>query len=278
MTSSSAIGGHSPGFAATQRNDRWWVEPLWTGVGFLLFVIYSTWSGLQGEHYYHHGYLSPFYSPVLFTDPTVPGAAPVEHSWFGIVPEWLKSLFPSFMSYSPAILILAGPLTFRATCYYYRKFYYRAYFFTPPGCAVNAAPRKNYRGETFLFLFQNLHRYALYAAIALVFILSYDAYLAWVHGPPGLRLGKIILTINPILIAAYTFGCHSFRHLIGGNLNCFSCDRVTTTRHGIWGFASKSLNAHHMRWAWASLIWVAFSDLYVRLVSMGHIRDLSLLG
>ena len=86
---------------------------------------------------------------------------------------------------------------------------------------MNAAPRKNYRGETFLFLFQNLHRYALYAAILLVFILSYDAYLAWAEGEPGLVVGKIILTINPILIGAYTFGCHSFRHLIGGNLNCF---------------------------------------------------------
>jgi len=38
--------------------------------------------------------------------------------------------------FSPALLILAGPLGFRATCYYYRKAYYRAFFLDPPACAV----------------------------------------------------------------------------------------------------------------------------------------------
>jgi hypothetical protein len=30
-----------------------------------------------------------------------------------------------------------------------------------------------------------------------------------------------------------------------------------------------------MQFAWASLLWVMFSDLYVRLVSMGVIHDLN---
>ena len=34
-------------------------------------------------------------------------------------------------------------------------------------------------------------------------------------------------------------------------------------------------NARHMNFAWCSLGWVAFTDLYVRLVSMGVITDLN---
>jgi hypothetical protein len=33
------------------------------------------------------------------------------------------------------------------------------------------------------------------------------------------------------------------------------------------------LNEHHMLFAWISLCWVALSDLYVRLISMGVIQD-----
>jgi hypothetical protein len=32
-----------------------------------------------------------------------------------------------------------------------------------------------------------------------------------------------------------------------------------------------------MLWAWMSLFWVGFSDLYVRLCSMGIIRDIRLI-
>jgi hypothetical protein len=31
-----------------------------------------------------------------------------------------------------------------------------------------------------------------------------------------------------------------------------------------------------MRWAWLSLFWVAFSDIYIRLVSMGIWHDVRL--
>ena len=33
------------------------------------------------------------------------------------------------------------------------------------------------------------------------------------------------------------------------------------------------LNRRHMLFAWFSLFWVAFSDLYVRLCSMGVLHD-----
>ena len=149
---------------------------------------------------------------------------------------------------------------------------------TPPACAVGAAPQNNYRGETFLFLFQNLHRYALYIAIAYIFILSYDAYLAfWRDGKFGIGVGTILLTLNPIMLGTYTFGCHSFRHLIGGRLDCFSCDARSQARYGAWQKVSW-LNARHMLFAWISLVWVGGCDLYVRLVSMGYLHDYSTWG
>ena len=278
MTSSTLVGGYRTGFASTFRRDRWWVEPLWTGVGFALFVVYATWAAFQGDYYWYGSYLSPFYSPALFVDPSVPGSAPLDHSWFGTWPQWLRTLWPSFLPTSPAWLILLGPLSFRATCYYYRKFYYRAYFFTPPACAVEARAQRQYRGETALLLVQNLHRYTLYMAIAYVAILSYDAYFAFFRdGTFGLGVGTVVLLINPILLGTYTFGCHSFRHLIGGRLDCFSCDGASTARHGVWQKVSW-LNQRHMQCAWVSLIWVAFTDLYVRMVSMGYIHDLSTWG
>ena len=36
------------------------------------------------------------------------------------------------------------------------------------------------------------------------------------------------------------------------------------------------LNRRHMAWAWFSLIWVTFSDIYVRLCSMGVWTDFRL--
>ena len=263
----------------TQRSDRWWFEPLWTGFGFLCFVIYTTWAMLQGDYYWWSagvegfgGYLSPFYSPLIFINPIANGAAPMDHSWFGSWPEWWPNLIPA----SPAILILAGPLSFRMTCYYYRKFYYRAYFMSPPGCSVKGIRNKKYKGETALLIFQNLHRLTLYIAIGIIFILSYDAILSFFQGGKfGVGVGSIILTINPILLIGYTFGCHAFRHLSGGHKDCFTCPNGKPTfRYRVWKGVSW-LNGRHMMWAWISMIWVAFTDIYVRMVSSGYWIDMN---
>ena len=68
------------------------------------------------------------------------------------------------------LLNVAFPLSFRMTCYYYRKFYYRSFFLSPPGCAVEGIKQKNYKGETGLLTIQNLHRYTLYIAILYILI------------------------------------------------------------------------------------------------------------
>ena len=231
--STTAAGGHPTGFAATARTDAWWVGPLLTVLGLGAFFGYATVRLFQGAHYYSEPYLSPFFSPLLFVKSSMPGAAPLEHAWLGEWPSWWPDLF--FLPASPAIFILAFPGAFRLTCYYYRKAYYRSFAGLPPGCAVNPLPLKPYRGETRLLLVQNLHRYALYFAIAFIAILAYDAVLAFSKdGELGIGVGSVVLLINPILLGAYTFGCHSWRHLVGGRLDCFSCDKASTVRHGIW--------------------------------------------
>ncbi len=260
---------------ATMRTDRWWIEPLWTGAGFLCFVIYTTWAMIQANHYFVGSYLSPLYSPLLFVDPSAAGSAPVHHAWFGAWPSW----WPSFIPASPAIFILFGPLSFRLTCYYYRKFYYRAYFGTPPGCAVAPIPQKNYKGETAFLLFQNFHRYTLYIALAYIAVLFYDAVISLFRdGVLGVGVGSLIMFVNVGLLCCYTLGCHAYRHLVGGRLDCFSCPKgQESLYHRIWEKVS-CLNSKHMFWAWVSMIWVGFTDFYIRMVSMGVFHDFNTWG
>ncbi len=150
---------------------------------------------------------------------------------------------------------------------------------TPPACAVGARPQKNYRGETAAACSsRTCTATRCTSRIAYIFILSYDAYLAfWRDGHFGIGVGTLVLMINPILLGGYTFGCHSFRHLIGGQLNCFTCDAASSTRHGAWKRVSW-FNGRHMLFAWMSLVWVGFADFYVRMVSMGVHPRLEHLG
>src|SRR3954449_10740856 len=146
--------------AKTLRTDRWWVYPLITFVVFFAFVVYATVRAFQGSDYYAAPYLSPFYSPCL--GDCVEGA-----SDFGQPFGWWPL--------SAALIVLIFPLGFRLTCYYYRKAYYRAFWLSPPACAV-AEPHASYSGETkYPLLFQNLHRYFFYAAVLISLINTWDA-------------------------------------------------------------------------------------------------------
>ncbi len=267
----SSIGGHPQGFAATARLDSWWVGAVFTVTVLSAFGVYATWAAYQGEHYYADPYLSPFYSPVMYTKTVgVAGHAPLWHSWFGEWPGWWPDLLPA----SPAFFILAFPGAFRFTCYYYRKAYYRSFAMSPPGCAVApvATGRKGYKGETGLLVFQNLHRYAFYLALPFIPILYYDAIVSlWKGDEFGIGVGTVVLFVNATLLASYLFGCHSFRHLTGGHDDCMSCG-LNSMRYRRWKFATW-FNERHQNFAWVSLFWVGFTDIYVRLVSMGQIHD-----
>jgi hypothetical protein len=245
-------------FAQTSRRDPWWTQPLLVFLGLSAFVVYATWAALQGAHYTHGPYLSPFYSPELF--------GPSPHAWFGKFPTW----WPGWLPFSPALLILWAPAGFRLTCYYYRGAYYKAFWADPPACAVGE-PRKGYIGESnWPLLVQNVHRYFMYIAILFIVMLSYDAIVSfWFADGFGVGVGSLVLTANVVLLAGYTFGCHSLRHLVGGRKDCLT---ESATCHALYKGCS-ALNRRHALWAWASLISVMFADVYVRLCSMGVWKD-----
>jgi hypothetical protein len=229
------------------------------------FVVYATWAAFVNGDYYVKPYISPFYSPCLATvcggdsHQKIHGAVGVPH--VGVFGPW--------WAISPAIIILIFPLGFRMTCYYYRRAYYRAFWFSPPACAV-AEPHKKYSGETrFPLIMQNIHRYFFYAGLIFNCLLTYDAVLGFVdkhaYGGGHVGVGSFVLLINAGLLWAYSLSCHSCRHIVGGRLKHFSKHPI---RFKMWGFVSK-LNQRHMQLAWASLIFVALTDLYVRLAASG---------
>jgi hypothetical protein len=256
----------------TDRKDKWWLAPAAVFVGLAVIGIYSTWAALRGINFHATGaagnhLLSPFYSPCLVGDACGYFALPVV-SYLPVV-----SGFP----FSAAILILWAPFGLRATCYYYRKAYYRAFFADPPGCAVSE-PRSEYHGERrFPFILQNLHRYLLVAATVVLAFLWYDTIHAFFF-PDGLgvSVGSLVLGLNVVLLSGFTFGCHAFRHLVGGGRDCFTESWTGQAQHTSWRFASW-FNGRHMEWAWASLIVVALADLYVRLVAAGVLTDVRLI-
>lgn len=254
------------GFGQTMRKDGWWIPSLLTFLGFSAFIVYSTWAAFQGQYYSYGPYLSPMYSPLIWEAVGQPLSG---HAWLGAWPSWLPASL-LIQPITPAVLILWAPGGFRFTCYYYRGAYYKAFWADPPACAVGE-PRHNYRGEKkFPLILQNVHRYFLYVALVFIAVLAYDAISATRFSDGfGIGVGTIVLSVNVLLLAGYTFGCHSLRHLVGGG-----CDQMSNkpVRHGLWKWVSK-LNHRHMLFAWLSLFWVGFSDFYVRMVSMGIWTD-----
>ena len=75
--------------------------------------------------------------------------------------------------------------------------------------------------------------------------------------------------MNVILLGSYTFGCHSFRHLIGGILDHLSERPVRKKAYD----CASCLNRVHEQIAWSSLLMVGFADLYVRMCAMGIWTD-----
>jgi hypothetical protein len=270
------IGGVRGGPPRSQvlRRDLWWVQPLVTGLGLLGFVAYGTWTAFRGDFYYAgtigsvshlpSHYLSPFYSPCLVA------SCPTDVRWGPI---------GNVGALSPALLVLIFPMGFRVTCYYYRKTYYRSFWASPPACAVAdvgsvrpGALRARYTGETrFPLVLQNIHRYFWYFAVIFAAVLTWDAIQAFRFGSGwGMGLGTLVFVLNAVLIWAYTLGCHACRHICGGGLRKFSS---SPARYAIWRKIVTPLNARHQLFAWLSLVWIAFTDLYVYLVAMGTFHD-----
>jgi hypothetical protein len=239
------------GLVATERRDRWWLAPLSQAGLLVLLIGYANWAAYQGTHYQFGGYLSPLYSPLI------------EVPWFPL---------------SPSFLILIPPVLFRATCYYYRKSYYRAFLLDPPACGVGELRRHGYRGETALpLILQNLHRYLFFLTLLYLPFLWLDVVHATIFdGQFGVGVGTLVILANTTALTLYSFSCHSARHLIGGRLDCFSSCALNRARHTAWRGTSV-LNERHMLFAWASFVTVCGADLYVRLLAQGMIGDVRLL-
>lgn len=273
-------------FMETSRRDAWWLQPVIVFVALLAFVVYANVRLFEGGYYFsgasssgsaanmRTNYLTPLYSPLIFevADPKHHSTHGTNrHSWMEGRPGWL----PGFVT--PAMLILIVPAGFRLTCYYYRGAYYKAFWADPPACAVGE-PRKGYLGENSLpLILQNVHRYFMYLAVAYLFVLGWDAIQGFRFWDAeagrfklGVGVGSLVLTLNVILLAGYTLGCHSLRHLVGGGLDEISKHPL---RHKMYCGVS-CLNTRHMQWAWVSLIWVSFTDVYVRQCASGAWTDL----
>jgi hypothetical protein len=251
------------GFGQTSRRDAWWVVPAVVFTILSAFLVYATWAAFEGRNYTYGPYLSPFYSPEVFGDSP--------HAWFGPKP----GIWPAWLPFSPALLILPFPGLFRFTCYYYRGAYYKAFWADPPSCAVGE-PRKSYWGEhSFPLILQNIHRYFLFISIGFLFFLSYDVWLGmWFTDPAtgqqefGIGVGTLILAANVVLLALYVLGCHSLRHVVGGR-----CDELGSNARATAVNCVTCLNRRHMIFAWCSLFSVAFADIYVRLCALGVWAD-----
>lgn len=240
---------------ATLRKDVWYWPVVRDGIFLFVVLVYSLWATFDTTGYATENYISPIYTPCLAS---VCG----EHANFVLFGDWYKL--------SPALLVAAFPVVFRATCYYYRKVYYRAFFLSPPACAV-VEPAKSYKGESrFPLILNNIHRYFWVAALPISLVLLYDGYnsLRFEDGW-GLGVGSILIIVTAVLFALYTLGCHSCRHILGGRLKNFSKHPV---RYKAWTLVSK-LNAKHGQIALPSLAMVPITDLYIRLVATGVITD-----
>ena len=230
------------GLGATLRRDAWWLELLPVLAVLSLFGLYATFRAFEGKFYEWGPYLSPFYSPLI---------DPGHRVW----------------PFSPALLILGGPLGFRATCYYYRKAYYRAFFLDPPACAVGESRRALPRRDRV-----PLHPPERPPLLPLPRASLHS--LSRLRRGQGVPLRRALRHRRGLARAdgqrraprLYTFSCHSLRHLVGGKLDCFSCSAFGPVRGKTWRGVT-FLNERHMLFAWMSLFSVGLADLYVRLLA-----------
>ena len=122
-----------------------------------------------------------------------------------------------------------------------------------------------------------MHRYFLYLALVFLVLPGLRCLEGAVVPESGHRkqvsfgigVGTLVLALNVVLLGGYTFGCHSLA-ASGGRLPrpAFAVARAQERYDCV-----SCLNRRHMLWAWMSLFWVGFADLYVRLCSMGIWTD-----
>ena len=260
------------GLGRTNRIDNWWSQPLVMGTGLTLALVYTFWRlfiystdstisyDLEGSVV-----MSPIFSPNV-----------LEWELFGLK-EWGQNDAPSWVN--AAILVLWIPFGFRGTCYYMRRVYYRTFFASPVACWVDEPDinkKLGYKGEKRLFIFNNLHRYFLYAAMVILLIKWWDVtHTMTFDDGIGISIGTFVMGIEAFLLTMYVTSCHALRHLAGGVLDRWTTG-ISRIRGKLFGKIS-ILNRSHGFWFWTSLAFVFLGDLWVIAVCEGHISDVSLI-
>lgn len=265
------------GLGRTNRIDKWWAQPLTMGIGLTAALVYTFWrlflygtetsAGASLISYELEGskVMSPIFSPNV-----------LEWELFGLSswdhPEWVNA----------AILVLWIPFGFRGTCYYMRRVYYRTFFASPVACWVDEPDinkKIGYGGEKRLFIFNNLHRYFLYAAMIILVIKWWDVthtmhFHSTDYNGYGMSLGTFVMGIEAFLLTMYVTSCHALRHLAGGMLDRWTTG-ISRLRGQLFGKISV-FNRSHGFWFWTSLVFVFLGDLWVLAVAEGHVSDMVL--
>jgi len=258
------------GLGRTNRIDNWLRQPLAMGIALTAAMIYTAvrlFLYPDTIHYDVNGatVMSPIFSPNV-----------LEWELFGLKdwdhPGWVNA----------AVLVLWIPFGFRGTCYYMRRVYYRTFFASPVACWVDE-PEINkkigYKGEKRLFIFNNLHRYFLYAAMIILAIKWWDVThtLHFTEGAAqgwGICIGTLVMGFEAFLLTMYVTSCHALRHLAGGVLDRWTSP-ISKLRGKLFGRISV-LNRSHGFWFWTSLTFVFLGDLWVLAVDAGMVSDMVL--
>ena len=202
----------SAGLGKTSRRDAWWVAPLGVFVGLSAFVVYATWAAFQNAHYTFGPYLSPFYSPEIFGDSPAclvrPQAGLVARPaavLAGAADPAVPRPLPLHLLLLPRRLLQgvlgrsAGVRGRRAAQELLRRE-------LVPADPAERPPLLPLRGP-------RLHRRC------------WPTTSGWRCGsrirPPGRTSSASASapwswSLNVVLLAGYTFGCHVLRHLVGG--------------------------------------------------------------
>ena len=188
------------GFGQTARKDTWWREPLLVFLGYLTFLVYATWACAQGAHYQcttncaGADYLSPFYSPLIFTPRLRPGG-PASCRF-----RWACWSCRSPASFASPVTTIAGLTTkpFGLTRPLVR--------WASPAKLIGVSGVSPSSSRTCIAT-------SCIFAIALIVILLHDGWKSlWFTGADGathfgIGVGSLVLILNPILLGLYTFSC-----------------------------------------------------------------------
>ena len=136
-----------------------------------------------------------------------------------------------------------------------------------------------YQGERRMFLFNNLHRYFLYAAMIIILIKWWDVthtmhFHSSAHNGYGVSIGTFVMGIEAFLLTMYVTSCHALRHLAGGMLARWTTS-ISRVRGVLFGKISIA-NRSHGFWFWTSLTFVFLGDIWVLLVAEGRLNDMVL--